>query len=237
MPVRAVKPLVAAIGPIGASAPVAAAAESSSGLAHRLDRLFYGKVNLGDLLLGLGINTHEEGRGARATMESWTRPYTEVERAVLEEKINHYYWQFVDRVVEGRAGRLTTEEVDAIGQGRIWSGTRAVELGLADALGGLGTAVARARALAGLPDDAPVVDAEAGSGGLLGLLLGALAEDGLAPVAGLDVGPAEDEEPGVAELLRAAGLDGTLAAVVPFLFLDGATPMALCPYVFEPSVE
>lgn len=83
-----------------------------------------------------------------------------------------------------------------------------------------------------------MVDAEAGPGGLLGLLLGALAEDGLTPVAGLDVAGTDDDDPSPAELiLQAAGLDGTLAARVPFLMLDGATPMALRPYVFEPSVE
>ncbi|MBI5486077.1 MAG: S49 family peptidase [Deltaproteobacteria bacterium] len=243
MRVRAAKPLVAAIGPIGASAAyyVAAAAKEIYVLPASLTGsigIFYGKANIGDFLLDLGISTYEEGRGARASMESWTRPYTEDELAVLQEKINFYYWQFVERVVEGRAGALTTEQVDAIGQGRIWSGAKAVELGLADTIGGLGDAVARAKALAGLPDDAPVIDAEAGTGGLLSLLLGALADDGLTPVAGLGDSAAEEDDDKLAELLlQAVGLDGTLASVVPFLFLDGATPMALCPYVFEPRVE
>jgi protease-4 len=243
MRLRAVKPLIAAIGPIGASGAYYAASAANeifvlpASLTGSIG-IFYGKANIGDFLLGLGINSFEEGRGLRASMESWTRPYTDEERAVLEEKIGFYYGQFVDRVVEGRAGRLTREQVDEAGQGRIWSGTKAVELGLADAIGGLGEAVARAKTLAGLPDDAPVVDAEAGPGGLLGLLLGALVDDGLTPVVSLDADAEADEEPSLPELiLQAVGLDGALAAVAPFLALDGATPMAMCPYVMEASVD
>jgi protease-4 len=235
MRVRGVKPVVAAIGGIGASGAyyVASAAREIFVLPATLTGsigIFYGKADVGDLLLSLGVNTFEEQRGARATMESWSRPYTEDEIAVLEEKIAFYYGQFLDRVAQGRAGKLTREEVDAAGQGRIWSGVRAVELGLADRVGGLGEAIARARALAGLPDDAPAVDAEPPKGGLVDILLGALtaADDAPAAEGSADLLPF---------VLRAVDLDGTLAALAPFLALDAATPMALLPYVLEADVE
>ena len=58
---------------------------------------------------------------------------------------------FVERVAEGR--NLTTEAVDAVARGRIWTGADALERGLVDELGGLRTAVRRAKVLAGLDED------------------------------------------------------------------------------------
>lgn len=234
MRLRERKPVVAAIGPIGASGGyyVAAAANEIFVLPATLTGsigLFYGKADVGDFLLGLGVNAYEEGRGARATMESWFRPYTDDERAALEDKLQFYYGRFLECVVEGRAGKLAREQVDELGQGRIWSGRSAVELGLADRIGGLGDALARARELADLDATAAVFDAEPGPGGLLGLLLGALAEE-TTPAAATGV----DEASPLAWLLRAARLDGVAADLLPFLTLEPGTPMALCPYVADP---
>jgi protease-4 len=222
------KPVVAQIGGIGASGGyyVASAADRILVLPSTLTGsigIFYGKADLGDLLQRLGVNSYEEGRGDRATMESMTRPYTADEIALLEDKIDQYYGLFLDRVVEGRDGRLTREQVDAAGQGRIWSGTRAVELGLADGFGGLGEAVAAARELAGLPADVPVVDAEEGAGGLLGWVLGALAESS----GGADA---------AAMLAEALRLDAVLGPILPLLAASSTTPLALLPYLPEPEM-
>ena len=65
------------------------------------------------------------------------------------------YETFVGRVAEGR--ELTPEAVDAIGQGRVWTGAQASEIGLVDVLGGLRTAVLEAKNAAGLEADADVV--------------------------------------------------------------------------------
>lgn len=236
MRLRERKPVVAAIGPVGASGGyyVAAAAHEIFVLPATLTGsigIFYGKADVGDFLLGLGVNAYEEGRGARATIDSWFQPYTDDERAALEEKIQFYYGRFLDCVVEGRAGKLTREQVDAVGQGRIWSGRRAVEIGLADRLGGLGDAIARARELADLDATAPAFDAEPGPGGLLGLLLGALAGE---TTAAAEAAPEPERDSPLAWLLRAARLDAAAAGLAPFLALDSGTPMALCPYVAEP---
>lgn len=69
-------------------------------------------------------------------------------RRLLQASIEHSYQRFVTLVAEGRD--LTPAAVDAIGQGRIWTGEQALELGLVDNLGGLEDAIARAAELADL---------------------------------------------------------------------------------------
>jgi protease-4 len=64
------------------------------------------------------------------------------------------YQLFLKRVADGRD--MTTEQVDAIGQGRVWTGAQALEIGLVDELGGLYTAVRRAKAETGLDPDVDV---------------------------------------------------------------------------------
>jgi protease-4 len=61
------------------------------------------------------------------------------ERDVMQKSIESIYSDFVSKVAEGR--RLNEEYVDSIGQGRVWTGNRAVGIGLVDELGGLEDAV------------------------------------------------------------------------------------------------
>ncbi len=70
---------------------------------------------------------------------------------VIQQIIEHGYREFLTRVAESRG--MTTEEVDKIAQGRVWSGTDAYDLGLVDHLGDLDDAVRAAAELAGLGDD------------------------------------------------------------------------------------
>jgi protease-4 len=67
--------------------------------------------------------------------------------------VEHIYRQFIERVARGR--RLSPEAVDAVGGGRVWTGAQAKTHGLVDELGDVWAALAAARALAKLPDDAP----------------------------------------------------------------------------------
>ena len=62
------------------------------------------------------------------------------ERAVLQGLVDHIYDEFVQRVARGR--NLTTNRVDEIAQGRVWSGADALKIGLVDELGGLDQAIA-----------------------------------------------------------------------------------------------
>jgi len=70
---------------------------------------------------------------------------------VIQQIIEHGYREFLQRVAESRG--MTTEEVDKVAQGRVWSGTDAYELGLVDYLGDIDDAVAAAAELAELGDD------------------------------------------------------------------------------------
>jgi protease-4 len=70
---------------------------------------------------------------------------------VIQGMIEQGYREFLQRVADSRG--MTTEEVDLIAQGRVWSGEDAYELGLVDNLGDLDDAIAAAAELAGLGDD------------------------------------------------------------------------------------
>lgn len=90
----------------------------------------------------------------RALMFSAARELTDAERTFLHAMVVDVYTRFVDEVAAGR--HRDHAEIDAIGQGRIWSGADALRVGLIDRFGDRTTAVERARELAGLPASAPV---------------------------------------------------------------------------------
>lgn len=77
-------------------------------------------------------------------------PTTEREHQYLQARTNAYYELFLHKVAEGRS--MTRDQVHAIAQGRIWSGQKAVELGLVDRIGTLEDAIAAAANLAGLEE-------------------------------------------------------------------------------------
>ena len=76
------------------------------------------------------------------------RPMTESEKALMQAYVERGYDLFLTRVSEGRG--MTKEAVDQVGQGRVWTGARAKELGLVDELGGLDRALEIAVARAGV---------------------------------------------------------------------------------------
>ena len=73
------------------------------------------------------------------------------ERARMERTIRAMYADFIAKVASGRD--MSPAEVEAIAQGRVWTGQRAVELGLVDRLGGLEIAINLAKEMADLPTD------------------------------------------------------------------------------------
>jgi protease-4 len=92
-------------------------------------------------------------RGARADLFSIARPWTPDERAAVERHMTAAYGLFLDRVTEGR--KLPRPDVEAVAQGRVWTGRQALERKLVDQLGTLHDALALARRKAGLaPDEA-----------------------------------------------------------------------------------
>jgi protease-4 len=82
------------------------------------------------------------------------RGFNQAERAAFSGFIDRAYQQFIALVAEGR--EMTPEQVRAVAQGRVWTGQQALERGLVDHLGGFSVALARARALAGIAEDARV---------------------------------------------------------------------------------
>jgi protease-4 len=76
------------------------------------------------------------------------RPMTDMEKAVFDDQLNQTYQHFLEHVSKTR--KMTTQEVDAIGQGRIWAGVTAKEKGLIDEIGGIRKAIELAASEAGL---------------------------------------------------------------------------------------
>ena len=94
-------------------------------------------------------------RGDNADLIAGEKPFSDAQRDLLRESIEHIYGQFLERVAESR--EQSAAEIDAIGGGRVWTGEQALGHGLVDELGNLRTAIDKARDLAKLPETAPSV--------------------------------------------------------------------------------
>lgn len=101
-----------------------------------------------DTLSELGLHTDGVAVSNLSSGIDITRPLSDEMDSVLQQSVENGYQRFINLVSRGR--NLSVEEVDAIGQGRIWSGEKAYELGLVDNLGSISDAVAAAAATAEL---------------------------------------------------------------------------------------
>jgi len=86
----------------------------------------------------LGITTDEVSTNANGIIGAF-KPLTPYQKLSIQKGVVRIYNTFVNHVAEGRG--MTPESVDKIGQGRVWSGTNAIEIGLVDELGGLDRAI------------------------------------------------------------------------------------------------
>ena len=93
-----------------------------------------------------GINTEQVRTHENASNYSPFVPMDEKFKAITLEGVENIYATFIGHVAEGR--KMTTAQVDAIGQGRVWTGSEAVKIGLVDKIGGLREALAEAAKLA-----------------------------------------------------------------------------------------
>ena len=98
-----------------------------------------GKFVLKGTMDKLGIGTDVVTDGHSAGLYSPFRPFSPEERGRLEDQMQAVYDLFVSRVAEGRG--QSTAAVDAVAQGRVWTGRQARERGLVDELGGLDRAI------------------------------------------------------------------------------------------------
>jgi len=108
-----------------------------------------GKFVLNGTMDKLGIGTGSAADGKNAEIYSPFRPFTPPERARIEEQLHATYELFLSRVVEGR--KSTRDKIDAVAQGRVWTGHQALERGLVDEIGGLERALQIAKEKAKLP--------------------------------------------------------------------------------------
>ena len=100
----------------------------------------------------LGISNEYVLRGKTAGMFRETEKFSDEERAKFEAWIkNTYYNDFVPKVAKGRGKNAA--DIDAVGQGRVWTGAQAKDKGLVDEFGGLDRAIDLAKQLAKIPAD------------------------------------------------------------------------------------
>lgn len=105
-----------------------------------------GKLARGEAWRKLGVDFGQVHVGANATTWDATEPFTDSQRERNEAFLDWIYDDFLEHVANGRG--MTVDEVRPIAKGRVWTGERALELGLVDELGGLYEAIARAKDLA-----------------------------------------------------------------------------------------
>jgi len=94
-----------------------------------------GKLALGGLYDWAGIGVHRRSRGPLGDMFNSVEPFTPEQKKALVQMSERIYDQFTDRVKQGRGGKV--KDIDAVAQGRLFTGQQAVKNGLADKLGGI----------------------------------------------------------------------------------------------------
>ena len=153
------KPVVASMGAVAASGGYyvsmgADAIVANPGTITGSIGVVTGKLVARDLKDRLGVGSDAVRTNANADAWSINAPFTPEQHAQVEAEADLFYTDFVQRVADGR--HLSVEAVEAVARGRVWTGADALEHGLVDELGGLRTAVRRAKVLAGLEEDAKV---------------------------------------------------------------------------------
>lgn len=154
------KPVVVSMGDVAASGGYYIACNANRIIAQPSTitgsiGIFAGKPVMKGFYDWLGISNEYVMRGKNAGMFRETEQFSADERAKFQDIISRaYYDQFVPKVAKGR--NKSVEEVDSLGQGRVWMGSQAKERGLVDEFGGLEHAIGIAKQLANLPADKDV---------------------------------------------------------------------------------
>ncbi|MEI9937221.1 MAG: signal peptide peptidase SppA [Pseudomonadota bacterium] len=210
-----VKPVIVSMGSAAASGGYYISAPGTHVFANPLSitgsiGIFYGKADVAELMRRIGVNVEMYKTAPRADAESIFRPFTADEHTELQRKVAQFYDVFLTRVASGR--KLSKAEVDAVGQGRVWTGQQAFDRKLVDELGGLRQALALARKLGNISDHGPIVELPPPDTTLLGRLLG---------IEGIKENP-----PAAAALLPSQFFD-LVRALAPFVAHAGDKPLAL----------
>ena len=110
----------------------------------------FGMIPCAEELVQKKVKLHFDGvkTNTLSDMGSLYRTMNTEESAKMQKMIEHGYQTFITRCANGRG--KTTEQIDAIGQGRVWTGEAALGLGLVDVLGDIKTAEELAAEKAGI---------------------------------------------------------------------------------------
>jgi len=153
------KPVVVSMGDVAGSGGYYVAAPADKIVAEPATLtgsigVLAGKLVVADLMRKVGLSTDAVQFGGNAAMFSSTSDFSPAAHARLQAFLDATYQGFKDRVATGR--HMTADAVEAVAQGRIWSGEEAKKRGLVDALGGYEVALRLAREVAKMPAGAPV---------------------------------------------------------------------------------
>lgn len=151
---RRAKPVVVSMGDYAASGGYYIAMNSDAivaqpGTITGSIGVFSGKFTLRGLYAKLGLSRGTVVRGRNATLFSSWEPWTAEQRGKVRRLNEAFYETFVTKAAAAR--KKTTGEIDAVAQGRVWTGRQALAAGLVDTLGGLDRAVELAREKARIP--------------------------------------------------------------------------------------
>ncbi|BBY17498.1 signal peptide peptidase SppA [Mycolicibacterium litorale] len=152
-------PVVASMGAVAASGGYyvsmgADAIVANAGTITGSIGVVTGKLVARELKDRLGVGSDSVRTNANADAWSANSPFTDEQQAHVEAEADLFYTDFVERVAQGRG--MSVDAVAEVARGRVWTGADAKERGLVDELGGLRTAVNRAKVLAELDADADV---------------------------------------------------------------------------------
>jgi protease-4 len=156
---RRKKPVIVSMGDVAASGGYYISMSSDAIVAQPATitgsiGVFGGKFSIHGLYEKMGITKEILTRGERSAMFSEYRPWTDEERERIRTLMVSFYRDFVDKVAQGR--KKSFEDVDAVAQGRVWTGSDALEHGLVDRLGGMDVALAVAKEKAKIARDQEV---------------------------------------------------------------------------------
>ncbi|WP_243347583.1 signal peptide peptidase SppA [Parabacteroides sp. FAFU027] len=142
--IQKVKPVVVSMGDYAASGgyyiscPASAIVAQPTTLTGSIG-IFGMFPNVEKLTEKLGLTFDEVSTNRFATTPSINRPMRADEKALFQGYINEGYKLFVGRCAAGR--KVKTEKIEAVAQGHVWTGEKAIQIGLVDKLGGIQTAL------------------------------------------------------------------------------------------------
>jgi protease-4 len=121
-------------------------------------------ADLSGLFEKIGVNVTSITSGEMKDIGSSARPMTEDERALLQQVALEAFEDFKAVILKNRGSKLNMAKFEEVLDGRVVTGKQAKEIGLVDQIGTKRDAIAKAKELAGLPEDAPLCEIYLGGG-------------------------------------------------------------------------